>query len=84
MKVDLYYSLKNQVFCLKNLKLLGAPTTIDFNIFCWNFANVLDVLTDETTGICSRHNIPRNDFHVLVNLDIKEVIFMCYNEILMV
>ena len=45
---------------------------------------LMDVLTDETTGICSRHNIPRNDFNVLVNLDIKEVIFMCSNEILMV
>ena len=44
----------------------------------------MDVLTDETTCICSRHNITRNDFNVLVNLDIKEVIFMYYNEILMV
>ena len=32
--------LRNQVFCLKNLKLWWAPTTIDFNNFCWNFVHV--------------------------------------------
>ena len=31
---------KNQVFCLKNWKLWRAPTTTEFNIFCWNFAHV--------------------------------------------
>ena len=31
---------RNQVFCLKNWKLWRAPTTIDFNNFCWNFAHV--------------------------------------------
>ena len=29
---------KNQVFCLKNWKLWRAPTTVEFNTFCWNFA----------------------------------------------
>ena len=28
---------RNQVICLKNLKLCRAPTTIEFNIFCSNF-----------------------------------------------
>ena len=31
---------RNQVFCLKNWKLWRASTTIEFNIFCWNFADV--------------------------------------------
>ena len=31
---------RNQVFCLKNWKLWRAPTTINFNNFCWNFAHV--------------------------------------------
>ena len=31
---------KNPVFCLKRWKLWQAPTTIEFNIFCWNFAHV--------------------------------------------
>ena len=31
---------RNQVFCLKNLKIWRAPTTLEFNIFCWNFAHV--------------------------------------------
>ena len=26
--------------CLKNWKLYWAPTTIEFNLFCWNFAHV--------------------------------------------
>ena len=32
--------LRNQVFCLKIWKLWQAPTTLQFNIFCWNFAHV--------------------------------------------
>ena len=32
---------RNQVFCLKNRKLWGGATTIEFNIFCWHFAHVL-------------------------------------------
>ena len=32
--------LKNQVFCLKILKIWRAPTILQFNIFCWNFAHV--------------------------------------------
>ena len=31
---------RNQVFYLKNWKLWRAPTTIDFNNICWNFAHV--------------------------------------------
>ena len=31
---------RNQVFWLKNWKLWRAPTTIEFNIFCWNSAHV--------------------------------------------
>ena len=31
---------RNQVFCLKNWKFWQAPTTIDFNKFCWNFTHV--------------------------------------------
>ena len=31
---------RNQVFCLKIWKLWWAPTTLQFNIFCWNFALV--------------------------------------------
>ena len=32
---------RNQVFWLKIWKLWQAPTTLQFNIFCWNFAHVL-------------------------------------------
>ena len=32
--------LWNKVFCLKNIKFWQTPTTIEFNIFCWNFAHV--------------------------------------------
>ena len=31
---------RNQVFCLKIWNLWRGPTTIEFNIFCWNFAHV--------------------------------------------
>ena len=31
---------RNQVSYLKNWKFSQAPTTIDFNNFCWNFAHV--------------------------------------------
>ena len=31
---------ENPGFCLKNLKLWQAPSNIEFNIFCWNFAHV--------------------------------------------
>ena len=31
---------RNQVICLKNWKLWWAPTTVQFNIFCWNFTYV--------------------------------------------
>ena len=31
---------RNQVFCLKIWKLWRAPTTLQFNIFCWNIAHV--------------------------------------------
>ena len=44
--------LRNQVFCLKNWKLSQAPTTRDFNIFCWNFAHIpyLPMSTKESVG----------------------------------
>ena len=44
--------LRNQVFCLKNWKLWRAPTTIDFNNLCWNFADVpyLPMSTKECVG----------------------------------
>ena len=32
---------RNHVFCLKIWKLWRAPTILQFNIFCWNFAHVL-------------------------------------------
>ena len=31
---------RNQVTCLKNWKFWRALTTMEFNIFCWNFAHV--------------------------------------------
>ena len=31
---------KKQGYLSENRKLLGAPTTIEFNTFCWNFAHV--------------------------------------------
>ena len=31
----------SQVFCLKNWKLWGAQTTIEFNVFCSNFVRFL-------------------------------------------
>ena len=31
---------RNQIFCLKIWKLWQAPTTLQLNIFCWNFAYV--------------------------------------------
>ena len=31
---------RNQVFCLKIWKLWRAPTTLQFNIFIWNFTHV--------------------------------------------
>ena len=30
---------RNEVFCLKNWKPWRAPTTLDFNSFCWNFSH---------------------------------------------
>ena len=39
---------RNQVICLKNWKLWGAPTTIKF-VFCWNFPHV-SYLTMSTKG----------------------------------
>ena len=40
---------RNQVICLKNWKFWRGPTTITFNIFCWNFAHV-SYLTMSTKG----------------------------------
>ena len=43
---------KNQVFCLKNWKLWRALTTIEFNVFCLNFAHVsyLPISTNRCSG----------------------------------
>ena len=43
---------RNQVFCLKIWKLWRAPTTLQFNIFCWNFVHVsyLPMSTKEGEG----------------------------------
>ena len=43
---------RNQLFCLKNWKLSRAPTTIEFNIFCWNFPELsyLPMSTKECSG----------------------------------
>ena len=44
---------ENQVICLKNWKLWRAQTATEFNIFCWNFAQVsyLPMSTKEGSGI---------------------------------
>ena len=43
---------KKQGYLSENRKLLGAPTTIEFNTFCWNFAHVyyLTVSTKRCLG----------------------------------
>ena len=45
---------KNHVICLKIWKLWQAPTTTQFNIFCWNFAHVsyLTMSTKGFSGFC--------------------------------
>ena len=40
---------RNQVICLQNWKLWRAPTVTEFNIFCWNFANVSSLMS---TKVC--------------------------------
>ena len=35
-----YIVFEKPGFCLKNWNFWRAPTTIEFNIFCWNFAHV--------------------------------------------
>ena len=37
-KVLLFW--RNQVFCMKIWNLWRAPTTLQFNIFCWNFGYI--------------------------------------------
>ena len=34
---------RNQVFCLKNWKLWRAPTTLEYDNFCWYFPHVSDL-----------------------------------------
>ena len=34
---------RNQVFCLKIWKIWRAPATLQFNIFCWNFADIFSL-----------------------------------------
>ena len=31
---------RNQGVCLKNWKFWRAPTTVEFNLFCWNLAHI--------------------------------------------
>ena len=38
---------RNHVICFKNWKFWRAPTTIQFNIFCWNFG-LVSYLTTST------------------------------------
>ena len=44
--------LKNQTFCLKNWKRWRAPTKIEVDNFCWNFAHVsfLSISTKVSSG----------------------------------
>ena len=51
---------RNQVICLKNWKFWWAPTTIKFNISCWNFAHV-SYLT-MSTKVCSGFFLFCSDF----------------------
>ena len=39
------------VFCQKNWKFWWAPTTTDFNNFCWNFAHVLVSTHSQKPGL---------------------------------
>ena len=57
---------RNQVTCLKNLKLWWAPTTIELNIFCWNFAHA-SVLSMSTIG-CLGFFLFCLDLDLLINL----------------
>ena len=44
---------RNQVFCLTDGKLWRAPTILQLNIFCWNFAHVsyLPISTNGCSGL---------------------------------
>ena len=58
---------RNQVICLKNWrKLLLAPTTMEFNIFGWNFAHVFYLLM--STKACSGFFLFCWDPELLINL----------------
>ena len=46
---------RNEVFCLKIWKLWRAPTTIQFNSFCWNFAYVSYL--PMSTKLCSEFSL---------------------------
>ena len=64
--------LKKQVICLKNWKLWQAPTTIEFNIFCWNFAQT-SYLTRSTKG--SFFILFRSWF---INKNVKNLLFVSF------
>ena len=64
---------RNQVICLKNRKLWGAPTTIKFNIFCWNFAHV-SYLT-MSTKMCWEWFYFCLDLELLIMLGIFLILF---------
>ena len=57
---------KKQVFCLKNWKLSQAPSTIEFNIFCWIFAHVF-YLVISTKG-CARFFLFYLDLELLIKV----------------
>ena len=40
---------RSQIICLENWELWRAPTTVEFNIYCWNFVRV-SVLRMSTKG----------------------------------
>ena len=46
---------RKQVICLKNWKLWRAPNTVEFNIFCWNFAH--DFVLPMSTKGCEGFSI---------------------------
>ena len=59
-----YYFQETRSFCLKNWKLWPAPTTIEFNIFCWNFARIFCLKT--STAVCSGFFLFGLDLELLI------------------
>ena len=61
---------EKQVICLKNWKLWRASTTIKFNTFCWNFAQV-SYWTMSTNNLRPEQNIINLE-HSLVDIGKQE------------